>query len=48
MIDNIGDYITISENALFGVGQYYQNNLSEYGVSTYWMNNFDNIYQSYS
>ena len=38
-----------SERALYGVGSYYQSsaNLSSFDSNVYWLNNFDNIYQSY-
>ena len=36
-----------SKSALFGTNNYYQGNASEFTANVYWLNNFDNIYQSY-
>ena len=36
-----------SQNALFETGSYYKSNATEFSPNVYWLNNFDNIYQSY-
>ena len=38
-----------SDTALFNTNNYYQAsaNTSEFSVNVYWLNNFNNIYQSY-
>ena len=50
MHDIVTDFCLLcSEKALFGVSSYYQANASVnvHEATVYWLNNFDNIYQSY-